>query len=196
MVAFINKDDLIEIGRIRKESCSTKRILIREHAENLAIEILDSSTPYTLTHDDVENIIRLLNYDYYRDKVHYTRFDQTFMGQNLTLILGTDIEIVNEAISELYWNEDLDNAMNIVSKVQGAKFGFISGFLYLKDREKYNIFLEKLETGVKNLFPATTFSDPFRQKYQEYNQLVNSLKNRLKIKPQEMDIILTDYGNK
>ncbi len=63
----LDKEILIEIGKIRKENCPHERIKIRKQAEDLAIEIINSTTPGHLNLDDIENILRLLNYDYWRE---------------------------------------------------------------------------------------------------------------------------------
>ena len=67
--------------------------------------------------------------------------------------------------------------------------------LYLKNREKYNIFLNKLEEGILTLYPHKKFPDNFYKKYIEYNDLVNELKGQLKIASQEIDIILASLAN-
>lgn len=196
MSNILERVDLIWIGKIRKEYCPPERIKLRRQAEDLAIEIIDSTTPGSLNHDDVENILRLLNYDYWREKVHYSRFDQTFLGQNLNLILETDIEVLNNSFIELYWNENLEIADKFINEIGGAKFGFISSLLYLKNRKKFNILLSKLEKGVENLFPELPLPDKFILKYPEYNKLVNKLKEGFKIEPQEIDIILAVAANR
>lgn len=194
MISKLDESDLIKINEIRKKFCSPERIILRRQAEDLAIAIVDSTIPGCLELDDIENVLRLMNYDYWGKKVHYSRFDQTFLGQNMNLILSNNIDSLNKSFMEIYWKENLTVADKLRKQIAGAKFGFMTTLLYLKNREKYNIFLNKLEEGILTLYPHKKFSDNFYKKYIEYNDLVNELKGQLKIASQEIDIILASLA--
>jgi len=195
MISKLDENDLIKIIEIRKEFCSPERIFLRRQAEDLAIAIVDSTIPGYLELEDIENVLRLMNYDYWGKKVHYSRFDQTFLGHNMNLILSNNIDSLNKSFMEIYWKENLTIADKLIKQIVGAKFGFITTLLYLKNREKYNIFLYKLEEGILTLYPHKKFPNNFYEKYIEYNDLVNELKGQLKLASQEIDIILASLAN-
>jgi len=74
----------------------------------------------------------------------------------------------------------------------GADKGFVSSIFYLKNNKKYNIFLDRFEVALKILIPNLSFQKTgFEGKYREYNRIVNRLKRKYCINPQEIDIILT-----
>jgi hypothetical protein len=80
--------------------------------------------------------------------------------------------------------------------LKGVGNGLISSLLYLKNPDKYNIFLGTLSKGLLTVYPdkRSTFNysrDQFDKNYSAFNDLVNRLRSECSLVPQQVDIVLT-----
>jgi hypothetical protein len=77
----------------------------------------------------------------------------------------------------------------------GIYHGFVSCLLYLKDSDKFNVFIPATTNGVKEAFPPETqalrYAGTFKKNFLIFNDLTNKLKRECRLKPQEVDIVLT-----
>ncbi len=177
---------------IQKEYMSSERIKRRKEYEDQAIDIITKNKG-RLKKKHVKQIINFLDSDFWDGQRTNKRFGLLLWGRNQKLILENDEKIINLMFSQIYDKELLDEVEIFTSKLKGVGYGFISCLLYLKNRKHYNIFLNATIEGVKTAFPEEPdFYGPFKNRYLRFNKLANELRNECDLKPQEMDIILTD----
>jgi len=171
---------------------SADRIKKRKEYEDQAIRILVRNKG-KLTTKHIEEIITFLDSDFWERRRVDKRFGLLIWGRNRKLILENDNRLMNRMFSQIFDKENLDKVEVLISNLKGVAYGFVSCILYLKDRERYNIFLNATIEGIKSAFPEEAdFFGPFKNRYMRFNRLANELKKECGAKPQEMDIILTD----
>ena len=176
---------------IQKEYIPSDRIKKRKEYEDQAIDII-AKNKSRLTKEYIKEIINLLDSDFWKGRRINKRFGLLLWGRNQKLIIENDEKIMNLLFSQIHDKENLDEVEVLISKLKGVGYGFVSCILYLKNREHYNIFLNATTEGIKAAFPEEAdFYGPFKNRYLRFNKLVNELKNKCDVKPQEMDIILT-----
>lgn len=183
--------DIVEY--IRASYFTPERIQVRKESEDNASTILQSHLG-NMTLDDLAKVIDLLNSDYYDDKKHLDRFGLGLRGYNRTLILGNDVQRFNELIVEVYEKENLENVDELIRSLKGIKDCFISGLLYLKNRDKYNMFMPKTASGIEAAYPEETplTAGTFKERYTHFNRLAQKLKEECDIEPQELDVVLVN----
>lgn len=172
--------------------CPAERILFRKQVEDVAITILLSTPPTLFTKNHLKFILEFLNCEINNESiVAFDRFKQAFSGENRKNILANNIKDLRNSILHIFWREDLHQAEEIMRDIKGAKNGYITMLLYLKNRKVYNLMLPRMVTGFKRIFPDITLPDPFHEKYLMYNQIVQKLKLLCNLNPQDVDLILT-----
>ncbi len=180
------------VKNIQKEYISSERIKKRKEYEDRAIDIINKNKG-RLKKGHIKEIINFLDSDFWDGQRINKRFGLLLWGRNQKLILEDDEKTINLMFSQIYDRELLDEVEVFTSKLKGVGYGFISCLLYLKNRERYNIFLNATIEGVETAFPEKSdFFGPFKNRYLRFNKLANELRDECNLKPQEMDIILTD----
>lgn len=170
-----------------------QRVLQREKFEDTAMAIIELNFG-ALTKRQISKFMRYLDMDFYKEEPISGRFGLLFRGDTRNRIMSNDLEKLNELFLEIYWNENLDEAERLISELDGVSDGIVSCLLYLKNREKYNVFIPATAEGIKVAFPNISFVGSFKERFSEFNKLANRLKQRCNLKPQEMDVILTVLG--
>lgn len=181
------------VDYIKVSYFTPERIQVRKESEDNASSILQSHLG-NMTLDDIAKVIDLLNTDYYHGKKHLDRFGLGLRGKNRTLILGNDVQRLNELIVEVYEKENLDNVGELIRSLKGIKDCFISGLLYLKNRDKYNMFMPRTASGIEAAYPEETplTARTFKERYSHFNRLAQKLKEDCAIEPQELDVVLVN----
>ncbi|MFC1857667.1 McrB family protein [Thermodesulfobacteriota bacterium] len=186
-------DDLaLQIAKWQKEHVSDERIKTRQDSESEARNLL-STKAGKFQEDELREFLRLINQDYWRGKVYQTRFGMAYSGNN-TKRLVEQLELVNDWMYQI-WNVSEAEIRNLLDKfytekpIKNAGTAFPSVILYLRDSSKFNLCFKKMEQGLIRLtgFKERGYSGSF---YLKYNSTVNELKEKYKLSPQELDILL------
>ncbi len=186
-------DDIaVQIARWRKEHVSDKRIKKRQDSESEVRKLL-STMAGKFQEDDLREFLRLINQDYSKGKNYQARFSMAYSGYN-TKRLVEQLELVNDWMYQI-WNVDETGIRSLLDKfytetpIKNAGTAFPSLILYLRDPSKFNLCFKKMEQGLIRLtgFKERGYSGSF---YLKYNSKVNELKERYKLSPQELDILL------
>jgi len=187
-------ESLIEglVALIQEKYIPKERIEKRKANEDEAIEILTNDLG-KLNRNQIGRIIELLDTDLWQGEIIRQRFGLMLWGRNQRLIVDNEESALNRFFLEIFGKENLEEVDVLTADLKGIGDGFVSSTLYLKDRNKYNIFVERTAKGIEAAFPNERgFQGVFRDRYMRFNSLVNELKNRCGLEPQEMDIVLTE----
>lgn len=191
----VSIDVLRKVKEIQADSMrvSPLRVEEREKYEDTAIAIIELNFG-NLTKRQIRKFMQYLDMDFSRGEPTAGRFGLLLRGDTRNRILRNDLEKLNELFLEIYWNENLEEANRLVSELDGISDGFVSCLLYLKNRDKYNVFIPATAEGIKIAFPNTSFVGSFKKRFSEFNKLANALKQKCNLESQQMDIILTVLG--
>jgi 5-methylcytosine-specific restriction protein B len=181
-----------KIGKWRKKHIAAKRISVRKEAETKARNLLNSKAG-GFVENDLREFFKLINKDYWKDKVQNNRFQMAYVGKNVNELVK-QLGIVNEWIVRL-WEaseseiEKLFDRFYSQNPIKNAGTAFPSVILYLRDPSKYNLCFKKMEQGLSNLtgFSQYGYSGDY---YLAYNNKLNEFKTKYGLQPQEIDIIL------
>ncbi len=189
-VEVIRLDISNEIIRLKSEiekERIDKRIEFENKARKAILTNIDS-----LTHSSFDLIMSIMNSDIRNGKINTDRFYPLFSTPQRNIIKTTDIEQVKTLIITAFEKEDLPKIDGI--KIRGIKYGAPSLFLYMKNSDKYNVYIPSTVRGLKVAYPEKAkdiiYGEPFSKNYLVFNTLCNELKQKYSIKPQELDIIL------
>lgn len=179
------------IRDIQIEVLPKERTEERKRFEDSAIQIIKTNLG-KLTKDHVGKLVNLLDLDYLKGKQRQQRFGLMLWGRSRKLIVNNDENKLNLLFSEVYEKEKLDGVEVLISDLKGVGDGFVSCLLYLKDRNRYNIFVGATAKGVLAAFPEERdFSGSFKERYTRFNELANKVKKDCNLESQEVDVILT-----
>ncbi len=185
-------DPAAQIARWRKEHVTDERIKKRQDSESEARKLL-STMAGKFQEDELREFLRLINQDYWKGKNYQTRFSMAYSGYN-TKRLVEQLEFVNDWMYRI-WNVPEAEIRNLLDSfytekpIKNAGTAFPSVILYLRDPSKFNLCFKKMEQGLIRLtgFKERGYSGSF---YLKYNSKVNELKEKYKLSPQEVDILL------
>jgi len=181
------------VDYIKADRFTPERIKVRKESENNASSILQSHLG-NITLENLAEVINLLNTDYYDGKKHMDRFGVGLRGKNRILILRNDLRKLNELITEVYEKENLDNVDTLIRSLKGIGDCFVSGLLYLKNRDNYNMFMPRTASGIEAAYPEEMplTAGAFKERYIRFNRLAQKLKKDCDIEPQELDLVLVN----
>ena len=187
-----------EIKRIQKAKKLTERIRYRKECEDEAIVILKNIKTGELSQKQAWKIVELLDEDYKNGRRTNERFGVLLLGNNRKNIkhcIKNRMDDMNQLFEEVYNNENLDDFNSIIKPLDGINKGFVTCLLYLKDRERYNIFIGATREGIERIFPEkSNFKGSFKNQYKLFNELVNEVRKECDLEPQEVDLILTNFS--
>lgn len=182
------------IKEIRSEHIPQPRIDRRKTFEEKARDIL-SKNLRRLTRDDLNDFLRYLDSDFRDGAVTARRFGPLLSPRNRSILYQSDLESVNELFAEIFASEPLHKVDELLEGWKGVSYGLVSCLLYLKDPNKYSIFLPKLSEGILVAYPdkrlAFHYDKPFEKNYLAFSEIVNQLRAEHSLLPQEVDIVLT-----
>lgn len=189
--------ECIEKIRSIHQSINPQRIEYREKCESNAIKIINENLG-NINESQLDDILYNINADLNRKgKVIQNRFGSTFTGQNYNAIKSNSLDKINNLILKIYNDENLNDVDYDLESLNGLSKGFVSALLYLKNRDKYNIFLKRPERGLLNCLMMTNrFKGNLKERYNNFNNNINKIKTEcakynLFLKPQEIDIIFS-----
>ena len=178
---------------IVEKECSSHRISVRTSAEKEAASIISSHLG-TLTSDQLAQVLKLADKDFDNGKEKLGRFGLTFLGANSAKIYS-NIDIANNVIRQLWEKPEAEVFSSIdqllkTKPLPGAGIGFYSLIPYLRDPQKFNIWIDVMIWAVEAVEKR-----PFKKRsgndYREYDAAVNAFRDYFQLEPQTLDIILT-----
>ncbi|MCX5805827.1 MAG: hypothetical protein NT010_07145 [Proteobacteria bacterium] len=202
--------DFYALIKCQHEHVSTKPefIYARCNAEQEARNMLDNRVG-RFTQDDFISFFQYCNTERVplnnkttelKGHATYRRFNPAFMGNNRKLLLSS-IEELNLRTERLWKsNGALPEALSRFwshPQVKGAGIGFPSMIVYLKDQEKYNVWLPSLAKALGYFKDGDKFSTTSRniENYLKFNNAINDdLRRPFGLKPQEVDYLLYFIG--
>jgi hypothetical protein len=99
---------------------------------------------------------------------------------------------LNHFISEVYGKENIDDVDDLVRDLNFVKYGLVTILLYVKNSEKYNVFLRNVSPTLKLAYPeAPSKIGEFKKDYPRYNHFASEFRKRFELEPQEFDIVIT-----
>lgn len=186
-----------QISQIRDSRIPAERIKKRAEYENEAKNLLLSKMP-TLSWDSFDSVISLIDSDFWHGEEVNGRFYPLFCIPNRNRIKTNDPRHLKEFLVTIFDKDDIESIDEAISDLNGIFYGAASVFFYIKDSDRYNVFLKVTVRGLKAIYPEEArelaFESPFKKNYSLFNKLCNKLKKEFLVKPQELDIILTGLG--
>lgn len=183
-----------QISRIRDSRISPERIRKRAYYEDKARTILTERRETGLSWKSLDVIISLIDSDFWQGEEFEGRFYPLFGKPNMNRIKNNGIKDLREFLATVEV-EDLAGIDEVISSLNGISYGAASVFFYVKNRNRYNVFLPVTVKGLKAVFPEKAkklvYGRPFEVNYSLFNDLCNSLKQEFSVQPQELDILLT-----
>lgn len=184
------------IARIRSELLPPERISFRKSTEDRARDLLVKNLG-NINVGQLDEAFREIDGDFWDGERRQGRFGWIVAGKNKREILANDLTKLNKFVLEVFGNENLTAVDDLIRDLNFVGYGVASILLYLRNPEKYNVFLRKRSKALKLVFPdARTELDYFGRDYPQYNAFATKLRERFGLAPQEVDLVLTDlYGS-
>ena len=187
---MINKGMLQRIKAVRRKFSSPIRIRRRKEWEDEAISIIEGGLG-RLDRAAVREVIELLDSDVQDGKITKRRFGSMLVGSNKMQILENPPALLNKLFIQIYRDENIAAADDLIETIKGVGQGFVSCLLYLKKRSRYNIMSSRLIEGINIIFRVSIPKvGPFQERYKTFNSLVNELRKECRLEPQEVDLVL------
>ena len=174
-----------------------ERIAHRRNGEDQARELLDSRVG-RMSENELREMFRLFNTDFDNGKIKHNRFGPTFIGQAVVHAVA-NLDQVNSWVERLWTAEEaqigkiLDDFWTI-NEIPYAGKGFPTGILYLRDRNKYNVWLGALARGLRRIAGGKLRPKRTGEEYIRFNQAVNRLRESQSMAPQVVDEVLHFLG--
>jgi transcriptional regulator with XRE-family HTH domain len=194
------------VNEIRRVSRRERFLQARRDAEESARRLLNRRAG-SFTRDDLCRFLDHCNTEVVppdasseelRAEETLTRFQQSFIGQNRVLMLGS-LKACNELIGGL-WKADEEDIDALLDRFwrssprscKGAGTGLPTMILYLKDPDQYSVWLvDSLGKALSKASGRRLPSTRTAASYRSYNRAVEMhLRNPFRLDPQEIDYIL------
>jgi len=187
-----------EISRIKKDYIPSVRVLKRVEYEEQARKFFSDISD--ISFDDFYAIISLIDSDYWKDEEVEGRFYPLFSKPNKNKIATNSLGQIRQLLKAAYQDEDMSKVDTLVSDLSGMWYGSASLFFYIKNPDRYSVFLPVTVEGIKKIYPTESknlhYRRPFNKNYPLFNKLCEKLKAEYSLKPQELDIILTVFAKR
>ena len=187
-----------EISRIKKDYIPSVRVLERVEYEEQARKFLSDISD--ISFDDFYTIISLIDSDYWEGEEIEGRFYPLFSKPNRNKIATNSLGQIRQLLIAAYQNENMSKVDALVSDLSGMWYGSASLFFYIKNPDRYSVFLPVTVKGIKKIYPTESknlhYRRPFHKNYPLFNRLCEKLKAEYSLKPQELDIILTVFAKR
>lgn len=174
---------------------SESRLKARLQGEGKAKQLLEDKLG-RFAEGDIRDILSALNTDFSNDKEKHNRFMPAFYGSLANQIAGS-LEAFN-CWSEKLWRVADDQLNNLLddfwteNEVAGGGTSLPTAILYLREPDKYAIWIPAMEHGLKTVLPSLKLGKRRTSEgYRVYNDAAQSLREQLGFNPQVMDIVLT-----
>ena len=182
-----------KIAHLKSEHFTPDRARARREGEEQARKLLESKLGH-LTESDLSQCLNHLNADWRNGRQSYDRFMPALYGHQITL-MAKAMPALNRWVERLWTAEDaeLDGLLDTFwseQEVAGAGVSLPTAVLYLRDPEKYTIWLPVMSKGLR---VAAGFQ-PGRWRtasgYRHYNAAAVGFRERHGLEPQALDLIL------
>lgn len=170
-----------------------KRLEVRAEGEQKARQRLESRLGH-FNEKDLRTFAHDLSSDWYKGANHNDRFRPAFSDPQVNMLVQS-LDSFN-LWTERIWNApdiQLDEILDEIwstKAVYGGGISFPTAVLYLKDPEKYNIWLDNTTRGLKL---ATSFEPGISNTasgFRIYNKAMNDFRTHYALLPQCVDMIL------
>lgn len=183
-----------------RDHLSEARLKTRLQGESHARQMLENKLG-KFEDDDIHEFLSSLNADFWGEKTRKNRFMPAFYGSLANKI--ADSKVAFNHWTEKLWTageEGLDEILDDFWKkneVNGGGTSLPTAILYLRDPEKYSIWLPSIEQGLQAISNSLKFGKRRTSVgYHIFNNAVQSVRQQLDFKPQSMDIVLVLAGKK
>lgn len=182
----------VKIQEIIEASVFDARMQSRAANEKVARDLITQNLG-SLSASQLAIIFEKIDTDYWEGKEKQGRFGVTFLGNNRKLICE-QVDSANRWIED-FWNAPLDKCIALVDRfmqekpIKGAKFGFPSLILYLRDPQRFNIWIEAMWGGMK-VVTGESFAGNSGGHYEKLNAAIIKFRDEYKLLPQAMDTVL------
>lgn len=171
-----------------------QRIEARLQGEAEARDLLTSHLG-ALSEADVAAFLAALSKDFWGGQARVNRFMPAFYG-SLSQQVSASTDAFNRWSERLWAADDhqLDQVLDefwAANEVAGAGTSLPTVLLYLKDPEKYAVWLPVIQHGVHLITKSpAAMKNRTATGYRQYNHAVQSLRSKLQLAPQKMDALL------
>lgn len=185
------KDKVLEII---KNGVPDIRMQKRQATELEARQLIEQN-PDGMTAAQLATFFEKIDTDYWDGKAKQGRFGVTFLGNNRKLICE-QVDVANKWI-QLLWNAKEKDCVSLVDKfmkespIKGAKYGFPSLILYLRDPNRFNIWIAVMWAGMK-VFTGDDYAGDTGADYDKLNSAIIKFRDEFQLAPQALDIVLTE----
>lgn len=185
------------VADITSKHVLPERISARKNSEEEARSLLIKTLGH-INQDQLIKFFQIVDRDNLEGKSKQGRFGVTFQGANSKLICD-QLEKVNEWI-KAFWEVAEEDAYVLIDRfmkmkpIKGAGAGFPSLLLYLRDPDKFNIWLTVMVQGL-NSIENGEFSGSSGEVYRKYNEALIHFRKKYKLEPQALDIVVTVINN-
>lgn len=179
------------------QHATAARITARKSAESEARNLLVANLG-NINSDHLAQLFRIIDRDFWDGKSKQGRFGVTFQGSNAKKICSQS-DKANEWI-KAFWQVSEEKVYDLIGRfmkekpIKGAGYGFPSLILYLRDPQKFNMWLNVMMWGL-DYIEGRTFSGALGEDYRKYNQALIDFRIKYKLEPQALDIVVTRIYN-
>jgi DNA polymerase III delta prime subunit len=163
--------------------------------ESKAKSILEAKLGH-LSEEDIRALLAALNADYWNDKERKDRFMPAFYGHLANQIAGSPAAFNHW--TEQLWQGSEDTIDALLdefwkkNEIAGSGTSLPTAILYLRDPERYTIWIPAMEHGVKAVLPTLTLKKRRTAAgYRIFNDAAVTMRKQLGLTPQSMDVVLT-----
>jgi len=148
------------------------------------------------TEDDIRAFLAALNTDFWNEKERKDRFMPAFYGSLANQIAGS-LTAFNHWTAKLWQaaEEDIDTLLDELwqkNEVAGSGTSLPTAILYLRDPDRYAVWIPAMEHGVKAVIPTLQLKKRRTAAgYRVFNEAAEAIRQQLALKPQAMDVVLT-----
>lgn len=186
-----------KIGGWMKREFPPERLQARMEAEDRARTLINTKLGQ-FTESDVYELYQELGMDWDNGKPSQNRFGLAFAKPHANDLVK-NMSGFNDLLTQLWQSDDagLDDVLDRFWRdlpVGGAGVAFPTGILYLKDPQKYNIWLPMLSHGLEAVSNFAPGKWRVAASYRQYNKAAAAFRDRHQLTPQAVDLILTMAG--
>lgn len=183
-----------KLKRFHDDHVPDQRIHIRLQGEEEAKALLKTRLGQ-FDQSVIKQFLDALNRDWWNGKEKKDRFMPAFYG-SLANHIAKEPDAFNKWAKTLWETEDAEipkllDEFWISNEISGAGTSLPTAILYLRDPEKYAIWLPIFEEGLKSISPFKLEKGRTGSNYEQFNQHFQQVRNALGFSPQSMDIILS-----
>lgn len=170
-----------------------KRLEVRLEGEQKARQRIEARLG-KFDEQDLRAFYHDIGSDWYKDSIHNDRFKPALYGPQVNKLVQS-LPVVNTWMERI-WNatdEQQDEVLDELwstSAVFGGGITFPSAVLYLKNPEKFNIWLENTTKGLQTAANFQPGKMRTAEGYRLYNEAMNDFRMHYHLSPQNLDLIL------